>query len=432
MNSRITLLIALLCVFMSSAALAADRTFCGSLQFRDIRDGCGGGAPNYRDGQTDGPCGTSTYQYAAWMIVDVYDYDDGGAGDDYIGRWYINGYQGFCITFPWEGESYQLGETHPDPYIRVTLWDWKTVWHTVHAKLYPSGNTPTAISFYTNRYTDCQRGTTCNLPNVNYISTSETSQNTHLANMGDSGAHAMRVYGASSHAAQMEDVNLNYCSSGDPCDTSASSWDGTNAFINWSDTDDPYAPPHEIGHLYAEQLFESNGPGPISYCLNDPGCDHGVASTEYDKTATWEGWASYIAAVSWWSPDDSDSTPYFWSWSVEDATPPHTGPGDTAADNRGIELQATRGFWDLDDARQDSSVSPCPNRSDQINLWSRSDIATAWLNFADGSGNRQEEESDYNGTNLWDYWYNTDWGNDEAAVWTTLIDMQCQYSMDYN
>ena len=98
-------------------------------------------------------------------------------------------------------------------------------------------------------------------------------------------------------------------------------------------------------------------------------------------------------------------------------------------------MLAMRGFWDLDDEHDDCSSSPAPYRCDNINLDSRFDIAYNWLHFSDGTSNRQEEESDVDGTNLWDYWKNGDsvsfWA-DTGATWTTLVDLQCQYHMDFN
>jgi hypothetical protein len=145
-----------------------------------------------------------------------------------------------------------------------------------------------------------------------------------------------------------------------------------------------------------------------------------------------EGWANYVAARTWWDPQNEDSCPCVYGWDVHDNTPPNAGDAD---DNRGIELLVARGFWDLDDVTEDSSVAPCALRWDNIDLDSVTDIAHVWSLMPPGSANRQGQEDDFEGANLWDYWYVGHYGNgffdDPTEVWTTLIDMHCQYGMDW-
>lgn len=434
-----------ICAFVAGAflllsaldALAANRTVCGTVKFKDIRDNCDG-CGDERDGQIN-PCGLSTYQYAGYLVVHLWDYDP-SSNDEYIGSYYINGYGSFCITFPWEGESYHLGETDPDPYFKME-WDWKVQYGWVNMKLYPGGTEPSAISWENNYYLNCTTSGRCWLPSTNYISTSSTSDQTYLANLADSGAHAMKAFGNSAGDARMQSIIMRYCDQGDVdggCKTGLPYWNDTFFNITLNHADNPYVPPHEMGHVYQSQLFEGDGPGTWSYCKNQtppPTCSHGLESVEYDKVATSEGWANYVAARAWWDPDDSDSEPCFSGCSFESGVPVHDDQGDTCDDNRGIELLAARGFWDLDDAREDCSSSPAPYRCDNIDLDSRFDIAYNWLHFSNGTSNRQEQEGDYDGTNLWDYWKNgddEDFWDDTTETWTTLVDLQCQYGMDYN
>lgn len=64
---------------------------------------------------------TDTYTYLVGGRIEVWDKDGsslGGGDDEYIGTWVTAGTGEQCVTFPWEGASYQAGEAHPDVYIK--------------------------------------------------------------------------------------------------------------------------------------------------------------------------------------------------------------------------------------------------------------------------------------------------------------------------
>ena len=66
---------------------------------------------------------------------------------------------------------------------------------------------------------------------------------------------------------------------------------------------------------------------------------------EHESCATTEGWADYVAAVSWYEPDNFSTVPIAWGFDVEEPIPVDS----VCADNGGIELQVAKAFWDLDD-----------------------------------------------------------------------------------
>ncbi len=450
--SRFSGIVFICLIFSFSELLAADRTVCGAIMFRDIRQNCDGcGNPEDIVGLIN-PCGQATYQYAGYVQVEVWDYDPGSNEDEFIGAWRVNGYGPFCITFPWEGEDYQLGEANPDPYFSIT-WDYGVPgkgW--IYVRDFPNEDRPASVSWPGNHYLDCPSGSICWLSNVNYISTSATSDETQMANIADSALHATNVFGGAASPFRMPDATILYCDEGDcePCEegeerlrdgcgcrTLLSGWGYNPIWLPYHDADDPYAVCHEQGHLLSSHLFEGNGPGVYDYRKNGQN-GHGFETSEYDKVATFEGWANYVAIRSWWDSENINSSPCWAGRHFEPNSLVHSDTGDSCEDNRGIEILVAKGFWDMDDASIDCSFPPALSRCDNLNLDTRTQIVAAWNAFSDGTSNRQEQEADVNGTNLFDYWYNasfqsTVWSTAEStAVQTVLMTMTCQNTMDVN
>jgi hypothetical protein len=421
---------------IAASAGAETRKVCGYIKFLDDRIGCDGcGNAENLPGRID-PCnGPGTDYYAGKIKMELWDHDTWGS-DEYIGTWYLPWHGGFCINFEWEDADYSKGEYDPDLYLKYTSWNWG-YYDTIQVRLNDPSEfgladaKPPEIEWSDNRVNNCQNGSTCWFSSVNYASQTSGSLNQSLFMVGDTGSHTYTAFHDHGEDAALDTVTLNFKGT---AGTSAYSPGSQTIGIHNDDDTSPWTPAHEIGHAYHDQLMGMNGFGTFSYCgYGTPApCGHSLTSQEYDKAATMEGWANYVAARSWWDPQDEDSCPCVYGWDVHDNTPPNAADAD---DNRGIELLVARGFWDLDDVTEDSSVAPCTLRWDNIDLDSVTDIAHVWSLVPPGSANRQGQEDDFDGANLWDYWYVGHYGNgffdDPTEVWTTLVDMHCQYGMDW-
>lgn len=432
----VTAMVALL-AGLSQSSEARTRTVCGSVKFKDYRNGCSGDG-THLTGRLD-PCvgNTGTEMYIRGTFIDVYDYDSGGGTDEYIGKWYVPTRGSFCLTFEWENAAYSLGEANPDVYFVYSDWKWG----------YGSGDSQLAIMNHNGggtatvpnaivwdaagqRADECQWGSNCWLGSVLLVG-STADDNTLRFLMGDSGKHTLDQYGDDSHDPQILDLTARY----EPnCNNHPISWSATSFRVCDAYADDMWVVPHEMGHHYLRQtLWGGATIGPWSYTACGGADNHTITSVECDRVATEEGWCDYIAARSWWDPENSSSVPYLYGRDFEDSTPVDTSACNSA--NRGIELLVARGFWDLDDANQDTSGPPVATYTDYTNYDSLSDIAAVWADFATGTGDRQigEGTNDYHGANLWDYWVNgSAYWSDQNDVVRSLISMQCQYYMDYN
>jgi len=409
------------------SATAADRTVCGTIKFKDIRTPCGA-ACGSAAGTLDKCMGPSSDHYVGKIAIQLWDYDAYGE-DEYIGTWYVPARSSFCITFPWEGEDYALEEDNPDLYFKYTGWKWG-----YYGKIYVRDHsnfdvTPAEISWVDSRHDECTAGSSCWMPSTLFISTDPASIQTYMFNVGDSGVHAMYVFGNNTDAGAMTTKYLRYSSVAGTSMT----WGCDQARININAATSPWTPAHELGHCYQNQLFDCNGFGTWNYCgYGDVNCGHSLTSQEYDKPGTFEGWANYVAARAWWDPENDSSQPCVYWQNIESPTPVHL---DTRDHNRGIELLVARGFWDLDDTHQDIGLDPCGLHTDYTDYDSQDLIAYGWTLFDPGTSNRQAQEGDVDGANLWDYWANLNsagiWPNSTQA-WHSLLSMQCQYGMDWN
>jgi hypothetical protein len=124
-------------------------------------------------------------------------------------------------------------------------------------------------------------------------------------------------------------------------------------------------------------------------------------SDEWDSGSTTEGFASYIAVRAWYEPNDFSTVPLGWSLDFEAASPVRS----TCSDNRGVPVQVARAFWDVDDWNNEGGAGAAGSQADLVRYGSE-DIVRGWRVFANGSGNRQNDESDRNGVNVRDYFAN--------------------------
>ncbi|MCG8555384.1 MAG: hypothetical protein MJD61_08875 [Proteobacteria bacterium] len=118
---------------------------------------------------------------------------------------------------------------------------------------------------------------------------------------------------------------------------------------------------------------------------------------EWESCTTTEGFAVYSAMASWFDPNNPGTQPIGWGVNFENAQVPYAC--GLVQNGRFPEL-AVRAFWDLDDANNENGLgSAFPDASN----WDSWFIAGWWAPMPDGTGNRQDQESDANGVNLWDY-----------------------------
>ena len=174
--------------------------------------------------------------------------------------------------------------------------------------------------------------------------------------------------------------------------------------------------------------YKQDGLGGV--CL-DGEWDYITPNTE--SCATAEGWASYVAAVSWYNPNDSGADPEVggMTLNVERATP---WRWDDCEANRGLPIQAVKGFWDLDDANNEDGYGVAGENDDSMNYTSTT-LLDYWDKFPSGSDNREDEEADADGPNLWDYGWNawntgSGWGPFEN--YETLLYHNCTGAQDFN
>lgn len=416
-TAKLKLAIVLSFILIPSLVHAANRTVCFELEFRDDRYDCATAA----DTGEQRAC-TSTYTDLVGGIVQVWDKDAGG-GDEYIGAWSLSAGGEQCLTFPWEGESYQLGETHPDVYLKYTnqvrrtsggnpvikgvqddgsdypFWSWR---------LTDGDNTFTAV--------DCASGSSCRIYSAGAMApTTSASTNASMVIQAlDSAQHTLERFGGIMYGGTIE---LELPDSSGIC-TSGCALGFYSIGIPSTRGKDGDLTPHEVGHVI--QMQEFNQGTLRNDCSND-GDGWSITSDEYDSCATTEGFASYVAAASLWNATTPNADPRFSGFDIELATP----VSGTRANNRGVPGQVARAFWDLDDETDENSVSPCSGDDDHaISAVSATWLAQQWDDFPDGTGDGDDFESGIHGVNMKDYQ-----GNAGTNTQTTL-DHNCLNDQD--
>jgi hypothetical protein len=235
----------------------------------------------------------------------------------------------------------------------------------------------------------------------------------------DSSQHTVQVLGEIMN----RNVRLHYPGKSD-CPTSCAT-DRENFHIHVTQGGDGILSGHEIGHLVQMQAFGQDS------LTNDTSKDGNngwsLTSDEYDSAATTEGWASYAGIASWFEPNNAGTNPTGWSVNFETAAP----VASTCSANRGVPLQAARAFWDLDDWNNEAGAGAAAGWNDTL-AYGTLDIVRGWQHFADGSGNRQNDESDQNGVNMRDYYWNNTWWFADPNFMQTFIQHNCLQDQDDN
>ena len=142
---------------------------------------------------------------------------------------------------------------------------------------------------------------------------------------------------------------------------------------------------------------------------------------ENDSCAVVEGFATYIAGVSWYDPNTATTTPQLWGVDFETNSSQDTS---SCAANRGIPLQTTKGFWDVADQTNEAGFMGQPTDSQ---WWFSTWIVRGWNYFPNGTANRQNDEASIHGVNLRDYYANTFVGHysSSAGLEDTLVRHNC-------
>jgi hypothetical protein len=391
-------------VVFSHQANAATRTVCGESIIPDQRVDCPSSGTGVRRA-----CSPGGNVDAVGFMFEVWDKDAGtGSGDEFIGSWFISGPGQWCITFEWENASYSLGEVNPDVYTvftnHVTVGGDETV-RIVQANgtVYPSasarngwGGDPDAGTAV-----ECTTAGACWIAGGAgvFVHSNAFSDYGQALMALDSAQRTLSVYTSRLDAGT---IDIEYPTD-ENCPTACAP-SATRLLFPTGLADEGFRVAHELGHTVHMHEFNRST---IRDDLSLNGAGWGLTSQENDSGAVAEGWATYVAAASWWDPNNSGSAPSGFGVTYETATPTVNDCSATqpaGGGNRGIPLQVARAFWDLDDANNEAAVAPA-TVADAASLTTTS-ISAGWANFADGTGNRQDFESGAHGVNAFDYDFN--------------------------
>ena len=391
----------LLCVILAigvSGAFTAERTVCFHLQFADSRynspDSTEVGARRPR---------SATFSDAVGHQIELWDKDQ-NSDDDYIGTWYISAGGTQCVTFEWENSPASKGEPNPDVYLRYI----NTVNRTgftnyITVKAVTTDGSDHLVTSWRNgppgepdRYVarNIVVGTTgFILPSGSLVPTTDPASSRALRIMAlDSAQHTLQILGEMMN----RHVRLHYPGR-EKCTTSCTD-DRENFHIYSSQGGDGILVGHELGHVIQIQRF---GQDDLRDDVSKGGDGWALTSDEFDSGATQEGFASYVGIVSWYDPNRRDTVPRGWGLDFETATPHDS----TCSVNRGIPLQVAKAFWDVDDWNDEAASAGLGEADDTLH-YRTEDIIAGWDHFANGTGNRQNDESDRDGVNVRDYYEN--------------------------
>jgi len=402
LSRALPLLVVAAALGCAAEAAAAPRTVCFALKFADARYNCpANGAGVLRGCQSGSDVDAVGHQVELWDKDDLSD-------DDLIGTWYIAGPGTQCITFEWENSPASRGEANPDLYLRYINRVNRTGFSNyVFVEAVRTDGSAHPVTTWRNgqpgdpdRYVarECTARTTCYIfPSGYLLPTSDVASERALRIMAlDSAQHMLQVFGEIMN----RNARLHYPGK-DDCKTSCAT-DRENFHIHATQGGDGILTPHEIGHLVQMQIF---GQDSLVDDVSKGGNGWGLTSDEYDSGATTEGWASYVGVASWFDPNNPSSRPTGWGVDFDAAAPTAV----TCAGNRGIPLQVARAFWDLDDWNNEAGSGVAGSRADRLS-YGTLDIVRGWQHFADGTANRQNDESGNDGVNMRDYYANnTGW-----------------------
>lgn len=420
---------------------ASPRTVCFELGFRDARTRCPG-ATGVATGGARRMCNPGGFSYAINQAFELWSKNASG-NDDFLGEWATTGAGETCVDFDWAlpGNPSLYIRALPDIYaypLRIVAQrnfgtaaspDWRP-YRTISWR----DGVPTDPDRFVAE--DCAEGVKCRiLPGRRLIpSTSSLVPISGAWMVLDSAGPTVELFADTIEwpgELKIRLDNLNAFTQGlDPdeiCRSGCARWlDRIHIPFNFNRFLEGELPAHEIGHFLQLLQFDEVGWG--YRCV---GRGWVPRSRENEACATIEGFASYVAAVSWYDPDDPNADPEYSGASLEAVAP--VDPL-TCSNNRVIPLQAMRGFWDLDDVRNEPGAG-ITSGSDDVSNFPTPDIMMSWGWFGNGTNNRETKEADADGPNLWDYVWNR-WGDSTGFGpvdnYETLLRHNCLGSQDLN
>lgn len=399
-----TILTALGFILLSGSAQAAPRTVCLDLRFRDNRTS-GNCAVAGETGHRRG-CNPGKDLPHLGAILELWDKDADGS-DERIGR-YLYNYDQTCYTFEWDTNSTANAEheSNPDVYARYVN-AVRNTGNTREVVAVQSDGKPHRDVWWRNgevgepdKYIakDCRAGVECwthplgtwLLPSIDVNSDVATR-----AMVLDSAQHGLEAFAS----LMTDNVHIKVPDLTGTCPTACAA-SRTEIRLPGVFTDDGVRVTHELGHTIHMQLFQQDN---LHDDCSKNGAGWSLASDEFDSCASQEGMATYIGAASWYDPGRENAQPTLWGYNFENPAP-HAA---VCSANRGLALQATKAFWDMADATNETAATPAPSGADDNDYWGYYLIVSALRAFPGGTGNGQTNESDADGVNVRDYIANT-------------------------
>ena len=427
----------------SGAALAATRTVCFNLTFREGRTTANSPSDS-EPGNKRGRHADDTPTPAVGHLYELWDKDSDGA-DEFIGRFIKTTDGRGCTTFEWENAdiSVHKGEANPDVYV-------KYINEVRHTGLL--GNKVRAVDETESPYpdiswrngdgvdpdafvaVDCTAGASCDIvpPGVSLgITVSNTTSRSDRVLALDTAQRALETFNAEFDYASDGVIDMifpcvNGVTPGSTCPGLASAVDRDTFIINGTaGATNGRSSAHELGHLLH---FIELGRDSLAFDYSLSGSSWSRTAPEHESAAVMEAWADFVSVASWWDDENPASLPRVSSLQVEDAAPFATN----CSDNSGLALQVTKGFWDLIDSNNEGAALPAV-WGDSFNTSPRA-VSDGWSRFGNGTGNRDDNEpaaSDPDGRNLRDYFHNNElvFG---SGFFTTLMNHNCTGTQDDN
>lgn len=418
------LLFALTCL-LACDVLAAQRNVCFRMQLRDDRTNC---AESSETGALRA-CNPGGYVDMVGHQVELWDKDWSGA-DEYVGTWYIGGGGTQCIAFEWENADYSKGETHPDLYLRYINRVNRTGYSNyIYVRGVNTDNSAASNTSWRNgqsgdedRYVaiNCTASTSCSIfSSGTLVPTNDIASDRAIRIMAlDSAQHTLQAAGE----VMDTHISLQYPGQSD-CPTSCAP-DRDLVKITASRGVNGSNVTHEVGHVIQMQEFNQDW---LRDDCSRNGDGHSLTSLEHESCATTEGWANYIALVSWYEPNNGGTVPFGWGRDFETANLQFA----TCSDNAHNEIQTGKGWWDLDDWNNEAGSGAAAGDDDRL-AYGSTDIIRGWRQFDDGSDNREDGESGQDGVNMRDYWANNSGRFTAAGAFETLVEHNCLQAQDNN
>lgn len=410
---------------LATVGFAESRLVCFRIQLRDDRVNCA------TPGETGArrACDQGSYVDMVGHQIELWDKDTGST-DELVGTWYIGGAGSQCISFEWENAQYSKGEPDPDLYLRyVNVVNRTQYSNFIRVKAVDTDGSNHPVTTWRNgqagdpdRFVarNCQSGVTCMIfPSGTMVPTNDVASERGLWIMAlDSAQHTIQAFG------EVMDTHVDMHYPGQASCPTSCAVSRTEIHITQSRGNNGFNVAHEVGHVIQMQEFNQDS---LRNDCSQNGGGWNLTSDEFESCATAEGWASFVGVTSWYEPNNTGTTPMGWGRDFERATP----QGSTCSGNSGIPIQVAKAFWDLDDWNNEDGAGVADGEDDRL-AYNTLDIARGWRQFGDGTSNRQDFESDSNGVNMRDYYWNNTGRFTATGFFETFLEHNCLESQDNN